>query len=635
MPARLSAWPLTAGTDSTASANARIRASLIAASVAIFGAVTAGTAYLGYLLMFTGFTNYDDEGFVLISLRSFFSGQALYDKIVVTYGPFYYEFFGIVHALGVPFDNDSGRLVTLAVWLAIALLAGVSVFIFTRNLGLGLATQLIAFATATLTAEPMHPGGLVSLMIMGIGAVALVTAGRWSGRWPFLIIGVLTAATILTKINVGGFAAISILFACVLTFPFLARNWPIRVVAAAGFIAVPVLLMRTDLDQGWDRFAYHVTLCGLALVLATSSSEPDPDRRPSELGWLIPGGAVLALIVVAVALFRGNSPSDLLNGLILYPTQQRIAYNAVFPVTSGPMLWDAVGLAGAFFWARYRAHGRRQVAIEGVVRVFAGLVIWLTVLGGLHIPGLVEMKALSNPLVVGLALVWVVAAPRATHDGYETLDFARALLPAIAILQSLHSFPVAGSQTAWAALTLVPAGAICIADGLVQLGLTRARLQLASLLVFLTLAVSWLPPIWRDTRAAYASAVSLGLQGATLIRVPPDQAAVLRQVTQSIRDNCETFISVPGLDSFYLFGQVQPPTPLPTRLIWLTDDVPHQQALIAASNRIARLCVVKNDYLITAWSRGRTVTGPLDDYINANFVQMSSIDGYSILTRRS
>jgi hypothetical protein len=612
------------------------RASFIAACTAIFAAATAFTAYLGYLLMFAGFTNYDDEGFMLISLRAFLSGHPLYDKVVIQYGPFYYEFFGILGALGVPFDNDSGRLVTLAVWLALALLAGVAVLVFTRNLGLGLATQLITFAGATLTAEPMHPGGLVSLMLIGIAAVALFSAGRWSGRWPFLIIGALTAATILTKVNVGAFAALSIAFACVLTFPSLARIWPLRVAATLLLMALPFLLMRSDLDQPWaQRFGFHVALCVLALALATSSSDPDPDRRPSELGWLIAGGAVLAIVVVAIALFKGSSPIDLVNGVILYPTQQRIAYEAPFAVGTTPMLWDAVGLASAFFWARYRARGRQpQIVIEGVVRVFAGLVILITVLGGLHIPGLVDMKSLNSPLIVANALAWVLAAPRATPDGYAKLDFARALLPAVAVMQSLHVFPVAGSQAAWAALPLIPIGAISIADGLVQLGLHQARLQLASLLVFLTFALSWIPSTWRYATAEYASDVSLGLPGATLVRVPPEQAAVLRQLTQAVRDNCETFIAVPGLDSLYVWGPFNPPTPLPTRYMWLTNDVPHLQALIKSSDRINRLCVIENSFLIQVWSRGRTVTSPLDDYIQAGFVQIDSISYDSLLVRR-
>src|SRR5579859_6614053 len=378
------------------------RASFIAAAAAIFAAATAFTAYLGYLLMFTGFANYDDEGFMLLTIRSYNAGEALYEKVIVQYGPFFYEFFGIFGALGVPFDNDSGRLVTLVIWIALALLAGVSVFLFTRNLGLGLAAQLITFATATLTSEPMHPGGLISLMLIGIGALAFVVAGRRSGRWPFLIIGALSAALILTKVNVGGFAALSIVFACVLTFPFLARNWPLRVVATVVLMTVPVLLLKTDIDQPWaQRFVFHVDLCVLALAMATSSSEPDPERRPSEIGWLVVGGAALTIVVIAIALLKGSTPGDLVNGLILFPAQQRVVFEAPFTVGTAPMLWDAVGVAGALFWVRYRTHGRPpQIVFEGAVRIVAGLVILFTVLGSLRIPGLVDLKSLTSPLVI-------------------------------------------------------------------------------------------------------------------------------------------------------------------------------------------------------------------------------------------
>jgi hypothetical protein len=496
--------PLAAGSDSTESAHANMRAGMIAASGAIFAAATAVAAYLGYLWMFTGFTAYDDEGAMLISLRSFVAGQALYDKVVLQYGPFYFEFFGLFGALGVPFDNDSGRFVTLAVWLAIALLAGVAVFAFTRNLALGLSTHLITFATATLTSEPMHPSGLVCLLVIGIASVALISAGRWSGPWPFLVTGALTAAAILTKINVGGFAAISIVFACVLTFPTLARNRAIRLVAAAGFVAVPFLLMRADLNQVLaQRYAFHIGLCALALVVATSASHPDPNRRLSELGWVFAGGAILAVLVLAVALFRGSNPNDLLHGIILYPLDQPRAYEALLQLPSTTLAWDALGLCGALLWTLYRLLARRpEVAIEGAIRLLAGLVIWVILLGGIHIPGLFQLSSLNHPLLLPIALAWVVAAPRGRPDGYEKLDFARALLPALAILQSLHAFPIAGSQAAWAALPLVPVGAMCIGDGLAQLGLTRARMQLATSLLFLTFAVSWLPPAWQQSRVS-------------------------------------------------------------------------------------------------------------------------------------
>src|ERR1700693_3622195 len=187
--------PLMAGDDTHEPARAGFRMAIIAASAASFAVVSGAAAYLGYLAMFTGFFSYDDEGVLLLTLRTFISGRALYDQIAIQYGPFYFETMGALGALGVPFDHDSGRFITLGVWLAIALLAGIAVFVFTRNLALGLSTHLITFATAaTLTNEPMHPGGLVMLLTIGIAAVALIRGCRSSGRWPFLAIGALAAA---------------------------------------------------------------------------------------------------------------------------------------------------------------------------------------------------------------------------------------------------------------------------------------------------------------------------------------------------------------------------------------------------------------------------------------------------------
>jgi hypothetical protein len=370
-------------------------------------------------------------------------------------------------------------------------------------------------------------------------------------------------------------------------------------------------------------------------VVATIMSRPDPDRRLSELGWMFAGGAALAAAVAGVALLRGTSPDGLLNGTLLYPLDQRGLFQTPLLLPDSTLIWDAVGLGGALVWTVYRRRATRPlVALEGAVRASAGILIWLILMGNSVLPGLLQAYSPGGRLVLPAALAWIVAAPRGTHDGYEKLDFARAVLPALAILQTLHAYPVAGSQALWAAVAYIPVGAVCIADGLVQLGMTRAGYQLTTALVFLMLAAGWVPTAAIYSQAAYASSVPLSLPGASRIRVAAQQAMVLRQVTQSIRDNCDTFISIPGLDSFYIFAQVQPPSPPPTRWIWLVGDAPAQRAVVDASNRVNRLCVVENDSLIALWSDGRQVPeGPLAAYISSDFVPAYSFDGYSILVR--
>lgn len=97
-------------TVSGTSAPTSIHPIILAAAGVIFAAATALGGYLAYLSVFTGFMPYDDEGYVLVTLRSFITGQPLYDRVFTQYGPFYFEFFGLLGALGVPFDHDSGRV---------------------------------------------------------------------------------------------------------------------------------------------------------------------------------------------------------------------------------------------------------------------------------------------------------------------------------------------------------------------------------------------------------------------------------------------------------------------------------------------------------------------------------------------
>ena len=55
---------------------------------------TAGTAVLGYFSIFSIFIPWDDEGYMLVSLRAYTAGGVLYRDVFTQYGPFYYELVG-------------------------------------------------------------------------------------------------------------------------------------------------------------------------------------------------------------------------------------------------------------------------------------------------------------------------------------------------------------------------------------------------------------------------------------------------------------------------------------------------------------------------------------------------------------
>jgi hypothetical protein len=603
-----------------------------ALSILVFGVCTAVVTYLGYLLMFTQYQIYDDEGIFLLALRSFVSGQALYDRIVLPYGPFYFEVFRLLAALGVPLDHDSGRVMSLVLWSAVTLLVGVATSVFTRNLFLGAATLLVSFATSLpFASDPMHPSCLLTLLVIGIEAIALAGAGRWSGRWPWVAIGALVAAALLTKVNVGVFAAIAVAFACVVTIPALSRNPWARLVAAAVIVLLPITLMNRFLDQEWaQRYAGTIALGALAMVVATSTSAAESGRRPVDIGWLFAGGGAVTVVVLAIAGLTGSSLHGLLRGLIIDPLLFRQAAIVPLPLPSTALIWGLIGVGGAIAWTTYRLFVRSPDApLEGLVRIVVGLTIWITVLGSIRIPGVVQLDTLNKVVLLPIVIAWVVVAPRSTPTGWAKLDFARALLTAMAIAQALQGFPVPGAQVAYGSLPLVPLGAVCIHDGMAQLRLAPATRQLAAAGLFLVIAASWIPPTWRQLRDQYNADVPLGLPGAALVRLPSDQASTIAGVTRFLHDNCDTYISIPGMDSFYIFAELPPPSS-PTRWIWVSTDVPNQQAVVDAIKGINRLCVVENSLIIPKLH----AAGPMDDYVSSEFVPAETVGSYTILVRR-
>jgi len=603
-----------------------------AASFAVFAALTALVTYLGYLVIFTQYQIYDDEGIFLLGLRSFASGRALYDEVDLPYGPFYFEFFRLLAAFGVPLDLDSGRLMTLVLWSGVTLLIGVSTYAFTRNLFLGAAALLVAFAGSLAFGEdPMHPSCLLTLLVIGIEVIALMGAGRWNGAWPWVAMGAALAATLLIKLNVGAFAVIALAFAFLLTIPSLSRNPLARLLGATIVVALPFVLMHNILGQDWAmRYAVTIGLGAMAMVVATAASTPESGRRPVELAWLVAGGAVVTVAVVAILAVTGTTFQGLAHGLILDPLQFTQVAVAPLILPSNTLKVGLIALAGAIVWTVYRLVFRTgEPALEGMVRISAGLVIWATLVGTLQIPGLFQLQALGHVVSVPVVLAWIVVAPRTTPEGWAKLDFARVLLAAMAIVQALQAFPVPGAQIAYGSLPLVPLGGVCIHDGLRQLGLVSMTRQVAAAGLFAVIAAGWLPSSWRELRDRYAADISIGLPGASLVRLPADQANAVVEVTRFVRTNCDTYISIPGMDSFYIFAQLPPPTP-PTRWIWVGTDVKRQQEVVNAVRGVSRLCVIENHRIIPR----DHPRGPMDAYVSSEFVVAETVSSYIIFVRR-
>jgi hypothetical protein len=620
-----------AGDVTERSGSLRSPAAKLGAAAFAFAAVTVITYLIAHPRMFTGFSSYDDEGYMLTTLYSFLHNGSLYNDVFAQYGPFYYEAWGTLFSvIGIPVTHDGGRSVTMVVWILTSLM-------------IGLATQMLVFASiGTLTNEPMHPGGIIVLLLAAIVAISCFVRAKASVG-AMSLLGGAVAALILVKVNVGIFAFAALALACTVSYaPLLDRRWP-RPLVEIGFVVLPFALMTSKLGEGWSRqYAAHVAIAALAVVIALRARETRR-RPPEELLWLLGGllavGAASSLAILAA----GTSPSGLVDGLIRQPLRQADAFSLPFEMSSRVFVFDAVALAAAVaYWYVARLSSREPgpvfAAATSVFSILVGVELALSPIGKTF-P--FDATGLSGYQLSLLSFAWVALIP--LPGGSRQTAFARLLLPPLAVLQALHAFPVAGSQLLWSAFLLVPVGVICVASGIRGLAQTvsdeHERRALAAagavgavaLLSFVANATLREP--LQDVRAAYDASVPLDLPGARDVRLSQPEVELYRRVTASIEANCSSFLTLPGMDSFYVWTEQEPPTGYnATSWPTLFDDA-HQRRVIEDADSVRGLCLLENEPLVEFWGQGTAPAGPLVRYMRREFRPLLTVGDYRLLKR--
>lgn len=611
--------------------------------VLAFAVLTFVTYLIAHPRMFTGFMNYDDEGYMLTALKGFINHGHLYDEVFTQYGPFYYEAWGGLFSLfGIPVDHDAGRMVTMVAWIVSSLAIGLAAWRITGSVLLGLGTQVLVFAAlGVLTNEPMHPGGLICLLLAAIVAISCFVRDRPSPM-ALALLGAALAALVLVKINVGVFAVASVVLVCAVSYPALfERRWP-RLLVEAGFVAMPVLLLASKFGEGWPRrYAVHVAVAALALVLVLRARRSER-RADEELGWLLGGFLVLAAVSCLTIIASGTSLDGLIDGVLRQPLRQADAFTIPLQLDNRIYSLDLVALGAA---AAYWYVGRRReptdaawISLTSVFSIAVGVAMALSVAGkGLPF----DAATLSGYQFSMLGFCWValIGPPAPRRD----VSFALLLLPLLAVPQALHAFPVAGSQTLFATFLLIPVGAICVANGV--RGLLAVVPEVAERRALVGVAVcvfgvvgylvfnSGLREPLRSVQDGYDERVSLGLPGAESIHLTEEEADLYRGITAAIDRNCGALVMLPGMDSFYLWSEQEPPTGY-TATGWPTlFDDEHQRQVIDEIDPIENLCQLRNEPIAAGWSNGTIPSGPLVSYLDRGFEPIGNWGDYELLRR--
>ncbi|HEV2140169.1 MAG TPA: hypothetical protein VGT01_03175 [Candidatus Dormibacteraeota bacterium] len=580
---------------------------------------TAVVAPVAYMAMFSGFFATDDEGYFLVLFRDYLGGQPLLGPATPIYGPFFFEtlaaFFKI---LGLAPGQDTGRLLTLAVWLLTDVLAALTTYRLTRNLWLSLGAELLTVhVLMDLTHEPMSPQALISLLLVLLATTATFRSTR--PRLTAALVGGIVAALCLTKINVGFFAA----YAVVLAWSAgLSGAWR-RVVlpaAAVGGVVLPFALTSSLLTQAWvAEFAIGMALSSAALGVVLLTIGPRPAQPQGAAVWVLTGGALVIVVCVLIAIAGGTSLADLWNGLIVYSFRQPHIFT--IPIDVSP-LFDVIA-AGSLAASILLARARSTTLLSPAIRASVGLSIWAAMF---LVPTAI--------FLVTLPAAWVAAVRPGGEPGDHAMDYARVLLPGLAIANTLQAYPVSGTQASLAAFMQVFLGAICLADAAREVRrLSSGRSASRAPAAGAALGILAFGLNAAFTPGAYNHQVPLGLPAAMSVRVSAAQATQLRALVSAIDGQCSDLITFPGMNSFYVWTDQTPPPGLRSEVWMATYTDAQQQSVLDQISGANRLCVVKNDRVIRFWMGARSPHGPLVSFIDQNFVPIGTYGDYQLLTQ--
>ena len=600
---------------------------------AVLAIITVVLALAGFWLLFTTFMVYDDEGYVLLSLKNFSEHGGLYDQVYSQYGPFLYLFYDTLHrALGFAFNNTSARWITWTAWLGTAGSCAALVGRRTHSpLWSGFTLVGVFTYLWPMTREPIHPGGLIAFM---------VALGAWLGSeaWEAgrvrafaIITAFLGTAMMLTKINVGIFFLGS-------AFVFLALNtrnssayksliW----LGALGCAVMPFGLMEKLFDEPWVK-TYSIVFTAASLaVLLTARTTIQSVVTARTWGWFTGVICGTTAIIVGFVIIRGTSPSGLIDGILLAPLRHPDVYFFPMQWRGGTVILAIASLILAAFVTHFGWLTSRQChrAIMTARFVIGAVFLCMPL-------GIISTSPAIWGMCYGVTLAWlcIPALHAKVHSGGT-----RAWVALLLVFQFLHAYPVAGSQTNWSTFLWIPLLALglhnalpCLVDMLptwnrpvrILGGLTVA---LAALTMTGRLAeISW---------KRYHSYQPLNLPGAELIRLPANTIYDLRILVENLRAHADMVFSAPGLCSVNLWTGLPSPTLANTTQWFKLLPLQHQQSIITRMAESPHaVLVIQRDVLNSLRETGFQIHSPLYDWLMANFQCAFAMEGYEFWIRK-
>ncbi len=632
---------------------------------------------LAYAWLFSIYEIYDDEGYLAVSLRSYFSHLPLYTSTFTQYGPFYYLFnkalYGIAH---IPVTTDTARFVTLGHWLAASLMCGFAAWRITRAMFWGVVTFVLTFFhLSALIHEPNHPQGLILTLTSAL--ILSASFYRQEALQPVLpVIAALLACLSLTKINIGSYLS----FAFLLAILTRSRSKGVRILGILVMVlsvAIPPLITLPYITSwgGPLAVAVSLSLAGLCLVLGFGNSDHYGltrlrDGIPALVTFLF-----TSLVLLGAILAEGTTTSSAFAGIITRPARMPVQFFLPVKLANSTVGAAIAGItaAGAYIVFSFSRRNRKtlQLVTSAAKLIWGVLIVWFAykekAFQGLGIPQL----AIS----FGAPFTWLLLVP-GLKSGRE--PFSRAFLATACVFEVMLIYPVAGTQHAFSTFLFLPAAVVALADALGDLGVlieplycrigvsvrrtplakefwitflhepVRGRAPLRSALArnisgcvcIALLGVYVYPRIssGNGVRHEYKNLVVPSyLPGADRLRMPFAEAVTYHVLVSNIEADCDSFVAEPGLGSLHLWTGLAPLTGFNVSG-WMQFLTPgEQQQTMEKLKAQQRPCVIYNGGTAAWWMRFKTefLTRPLVTYIHDEFRPALSVAGFELQLPRN
>ena len=567
----------------------------------LFLAVAAAYAYFIIFSQKVG----DDEGYLRVTLQSFFSGNPLYDSVFTQYGPFYYLYEWLLHTLFfLPITHDVTRLLCVIHWLIAALVLGAAGGVVMRSVLAGVFVFMQGIVHLTLIAnEPGHPQELVAVLL-GLGVLA---GAKGINRVGVLIsLGVIGAALACTKVNVGAFFCFAVFVSMqVHAIGRYARAvWIWLPIGVSSLL--PFILMRRHLTEAWclDYALIAAATIVVTMVVAVRIAHRGSFGLKScfqVVGFFL--GSVAFFL--SVAYLNGSTLYGLLDGLLLTPLKMPSVALLPKRVHDGAVLSTLIAM-GAAIAALSRANSQRMQTFLVAAKRLLGLAGSLVLIG--------NVDAQFDFL---FPWIWLVMVPIRVNDNRSISGtFPRVFLCLAAAWQGLQAYPIAGTQVVVATFLNPIIYTVCLYDAFRAWAMkvrfyeqtpqltqrSTMLLQFLGIGALLSLfALVWCKPF--ALQRNYASLTPLDLPGSSLIRLLPESTRSYQALFHYLEAECDAFITYPGINSFYFWSRKEPPTHL-NSTGWGLFNQNQQEEIREALLKSERSKIVVHRNLVRSWETG-------------------------------